>query len=961
MNRLVLVVLPLLWSCAQARDPPTTEAETEIDAVVAEAESLYWDGQHAAAKGMWLRVLDSARVRRDSLLEARLLTWLGLAEWQLGDYAAARQLGEEALELKLQHGFLDLLPRSYNALGLLAWYEGRLTDAADLFERTAAAASASGDAEYVTKAMANLALIRADFGEFRQARAGFLAARAGARELGDARTEGNALTNLAMLDIRAGDPRSAIGWIEEARALYGRVGHARGEITALGQLGTAYAALGEPRLAIAAFDSALTIARDRGFRQREAANLHTLAEVYREAGNYRRALRLYGEARSIHQELVIPDETAANLRSEAEIHATLGNLDFAASNAKEALQIHRDIGARFAELSDLIFLAELSQRRGDEREVTRYLGITRKLADVLAVRSARVDVALTEARIADQRGNSRRVLRVLDVAANDLAHTAYGIEWEALALRARALARLDRLAQAATAGQEAVQAVERVRSGFGSSILRTSYTVDKATVYFDLVSVLLALGRVDEAFQAADAARGRGLIERPPVAGIESVAENRDREATARAGEILARIDGLVEGIVRYEQFDDTAAIRELTTKLERARRDYELLAITLAEGSPSADSPRRSGSDMKAIQGALRPGEALIEYLVTPDRLLVFVLTSDDVATHETAVSRDNVAGRVRLARDLISTPGSPEQSNAVLSALHDLLLGELRTGPLRDARRLIVIPHGMLTYLPFGALWDERASRYLIEDHALLYLPSAAMLPVLRVATGGHVLDGATAAAVFAPMPKQLPASRAEAQAVQRIVDDGKLYLGKRASEPRLRAALESNAIVHVAAHGVMNAKSPMFSRIEVAPGRGKAASDDGRLEVHEVLQLSIQSPLVFLSGCETGLGVGGSTAFTRGEDYATLAGAFLIAGAENVIATLWQVTDQGAAEFATRFYSQLVELGPADALARAQRETISDPRYRHPYYWAGYRLAGEGELLGTAQNATAVSVAQ
>ncbi len=101
MNRLVLVVLPLLWSCAQARDPPTTEAETEIDAVVAEAEGLYWDGQHAAAKGMWLHVLDSARVRRDSLLEARLLTWLGLAEWQLGDYAAAGQLGEEALELKL--------------------------------------------------------------------------------------------------------------------------------------------------------------------------------------------------------------------------------------------------------------------------------------------------------------------------------------------------------------------------------------------------------------------------------------------------------------------------------------------------------------------------------------------------------------------------------------------------------------------------------------------------------------------------------------------------------------------------------------------------------------------------------------------------------------------------------------------------------------------------------------------
>ena len=76
---------------------------------------------------------------------------------------------------------------------------------------------------------------------------------------------------------------------------------------------------------------------------------------------------------------------------------------------------------------------------------------------------------------------------------------------------------------------------------------------------------------------------------------------------------------------------------------------------------------------------------------------------------------------------------------------------------------------------------------------------------------------------------------------------------------------------------------------------------------LEVHEVVGLLVRSRLVFLSGCETGLGAAGARAFAAGEDYATLARAFHYAGAREVVATLWRVEDRGAAEFAAkiRFY--------------------------------------------------------
>jgi CHAT domain-containing protein len=188
-------------------------------------------------------------------------------------------------------------------------------------------------------------------------------------------------------------------------------------------------------------------------------------------------------------------------------------------------------------------------------------------------------------------------------------------------------------------------------------------------------------------------------------------------------------------------------------------------------------------------------------------------------------------------------------------------------------------------------------------------------------------------------------LPASSAEAKAVGRRRRDVTIYRGEKATEERLRGALESGGLVHVASHAVMNAQSPMFSRLELAPGPSGDARDDGRLEVHEVLGLSVTAALIYLSGCETGVGAAGATRFDRGEDYSTLSQAFLYAGARNVLATLWRVEDRSASLFARYFYEELRDVIPSEALSRAQRAMISHPEFGSPYYWAGYRLNGTG----------------
>jgi CHAT domain-containing protein len=384
-----------------------------------------------------------------------------------------------------------------------------------------------------------------------------------------------------------------------------------------------------------------------------------------------------------------------------------------------------------------------------------------------------------------------------------------------------------------------------------------------------------------------------------------------------------------------------------LTQRLLRARRAYEELAVRTSEiGAPAAllgsGTPRA-----RDIMAGLRSDEAILEFQPAGDSLLIFVARRAGLRVLAVPLPRGGLASRVRLARELIALRGdSARRALPVLRGLDDLLIAPARrAGLLQGVRSLAIVPHGVLAYLPFAALADSNGRR-LIEDYDILTLPSAAALAALRARPPAGAEAGAE---VLAPDPDRLPGTAAEARAVGGVLGHASVRIGPSATEAAVRQALGSGAVVHLATHGELNLRNPMFSWLEAAPSRRReGGSGDGRLEVHEVLGLRVRSPLVFLSGCETGLGAAGSTGFSPGEDFATLARAFLYAGARNVVATLWRVDDAGAAAFAAEYYRRLGTVGPVAALAQAQRAMAADPRWAAPYYWAGYTVAGDGGMV-------------
>jgi CHAT domain-containing protein len=472
-------------------------------------------------------------------------------------------------------------------------------------------------------------------------------------------------------------------------------------------------------------------------------------------------------------------------------------------------------------------------------------------------------------------------------------------------------------------------------------------------VYADLVLALIEADRLADALRVADRSRSRALLDHLAAARLRESDTAATSALIAERARVLSRIDALIR---RYsatsdrrprERAEAASAEPRFSAELAALRREYDELMVR----SPGSAMPNAlvgvERPDVDAVRAALHEDEALLEFFATADRTFAFVVTRTRIGVVSTAVSYDALVDRVRLARDLAAYSGVPDSAtqrsrDAVFRALHnELVLPAIASGWLRGVQRLVIVPHGALTYLPFAALRSP-SGRSLIEDFALSYVPVAAALPVLRGSENSG-LALAPRVVALAPDPS-LANSLGEARHAAAAAPGSLVLSGASASERALRDALEEGAIVHLASHGVLETESPMFSRVMVAPGRD-IARDDGRLEVHELLAFSVKSPLVFLSGCETGSGVSWSSRYARTGDHATLDQAFLYAGAKTVIATRWRVADRGAAALAERFYAHLPAHDAVEALAMAQRDMIRSAEFRDVHHWAAYAVSGSG----------------
>ncbi|MFL6198645.1 MAG: CHAT domain-containing protein [Thermoanaerobaculia bacterium] len=242
---------------------------------------------------------------------------------------------------------------------------------------------------------------------------------------------------------------------------------------------------------------------------------------------------------------------------------------------------------------------------------------------------------------------------------------------------------------------------------------------------------------------------------------------------------------------------------------------------------------------------------------------------------------------------------------------------LGEILLPPgalPKPGRTLHLVADGLLGNLPFAAL--RREGRYLVEDHALLFIPSLSALTALEE----NRRESAGPPLVLADPKGDLPTAAAEGREVAKLLG-GTALIGRKALSGELKRASRVRAL-HLAAHSGLGTRGAW---LQLA---------DRQVGASEIVTGRIGPRLVVLASCSSGVRPGRQM-------WGSLGAAFLAAGSQAVLASLWSIEDERARELVLRFYAEGGVSDPAGALARAQRVAIR--RGLSPNHWAPFVVFG------------------
>jgi len=360
-----------------------------------------------------------------------------------------------------------------------------------------------------------------------------------------------------------------------------------------------------------------------------------------------------------------------------------------------------------------------------------------------------------------------------------------------------------------------------------------------------------------------------------------------------------------------------------------------------------------------------------LLEYVVGEERSYLFVITKGtpsksngiNLQVYPIEIDQKTLKARVDAYRQKIAKADLDFRAPA--RELYDLLLKPAQA-QLLNRTSLVIVPDGVLWNLPFQAL-QSSAQSYVIEDKAVSYAPSLTILSEIsrsrrRPEPGAEptllgfgnpsipLQSKQRVKAVF--MDETLdPLPEAEKQVIALGglygPKQSTVYTGAEAREARAKTEAPAYRILHFATHGILDSTNPMYSHL-VLSQKADDRQEDGLLEAWEVMDLDLRADMVVLAACETARGRVGA-----GEGMIGMAWAFFVAGSPTTVASQWKVESASTSELMLEFHRNLrASMQPsarhitkAKALQLASLKLLKSREYRHPFYWAGFVLVGDG----------------
>ncbi len=848
------------------------------------------------------------------------------------------------------------------------------------------------------------------------------------RKLGQEGKIATGLNHIGNTYNYLGQHDTAVEYLEEALEIDNKLGREDNVATHLDNIGRVYETIGKYDNAIEYYEKALSIDKQLGLEEKISNGLNNIGNIYKLWKQYITAIKYYEESLDIYRKLWKEDSILflRRINKISDICKSTGQYEKAIRYYIEAMDIYKNMGQGTNVAACLNKIGTVYQFQGQHEKAVKYfedaLGIARKpwqddntsislnnignVFNTLGQNDKAIEYY--EKALDVDRKLSEEVGEILISKNLNLFYRFYWNKHDKIIYPyEQVLANNNKIEKdtdiyrnlnrigiisisqgkykaAIKHFKDSVSIVEELRKNETGDI-RKRFLSDVFYVYQLLTFAYIKDNDAHSAFQTIELIRAKILIERFTV--NEKYIKKREKWIWQQdVEEIQKTLD------------DDTVIIVYANVSLENIVE----IAITKKEITGKEISRRAF------IQSSIDKYDSQINTLLINQRSLSENKTDfNNIVNYYGSLLREPSLPDLRGGgADIYGHRESPHKANAkeIGRALYELLIKPMEE-QIKDKKNLVIVPDGILTFVPFGTLVDGN-EQYLVEKYSISYIQSLDIRKLIRkreydedrkplLAFGGAVYEDSDFKAEMIENKAQLavlikniysdleniqtdlllktfypgidnirsvgnaysvlglsswsglPETLNEVNQIKKIIHKSDIFTGKNVTEKDIKELSDdwkfyNYKVLHFATHGLVVPEVPELSALAFSQFK-EIGKEDGYLRTEEIAKMEIRADLVNLSAFDTGLGeIYEDDGFTR------IIHSFVLSGAKAVSVSLWRVAGGSTSQFMTSMYGLVQDKGMSyiDAVTEVKRQFINGnfgEKYKAPYYWAPFVYYG------------------
>jgi len=796
----------------------------------------------------------------------------------LGRYDEAIECGLRARDVFLAHNDVYSAGKIENNIGNLYWRRDFYRESEPFLESARARFLQIDDQRQLAMVENCQAFVKALQNRFREAEAIYKSALNRAKENNLTVTEAEIETGMSNLYLFQGRFELALKFLESSRQKYDLLQIPQQSANCELEIADIYLELNLLPEAVEFYEKTDAKFAELGMQAERARSLQNHAKVLFLLDETEKAMRLSDASERIFQAEENKIAAAAAKLTKAAILFKEKRFDEAQRETEAALQIFKEGGNLRYELSAKRLLGELFAARNE----------TQKAIEIL------------EKTLAEARENSLQI-----------AHLC--------------LVSLGRLTDSEEYFRQAVELIENSRSALSAEDFRTAFLADKIAVYDELVKISLRQNDLENAFYRHERSRSRSLLDAMNFTDNDLSQSDKLKNLRNELNWFYSRINR-----ESASGLEARTAVNELRREAAEKEKQYaELLRREKIKGKNPLGGHHKF--ELKDLQKTLKDAN-IIEFLTLDGKFAAFIIGENrfefvpELADEESLKTEvKQFLFQIKTARFQDKLTEANRRTAFARLMCHAQKIYEMLIRPLEkfiDCKKTVIIPAGILHYLPFQAL--HNGEEFFVETKQISYAPSASIWQSLQK----NKKNSAKTALLVGVADKFTPNVKTEIEVLSKLFKKSEVLTDENATLENLAKKIHNSDVLHLACHGKFRPDNPSFSSLGLF---------NENLTVKDAQTLNLKGCSVILSACETGL-----NNVVSGEELIGLASGFLAAGASSLLMSLWTVNDAATLEMMKDFYSLLLKGNDAaKSLQSAQLRLLK--KNPHPYFWSPFVLTG------------------